>query len=348
MAYAGLMGDLRSCLLLEKPRRLPAFLAATTPFDLTQLEMSHDEYATDADRMLQVHTWGVETFDYDWIFVHVDSCVALEPLGVEGGPKGTGSTEPWTPCQHLPANRATLEQLEVPDFSRAGRAPLVLKTIARLRERYGDSVCLSGHVTAPFSTLTYVFGTTETMSLIYDDPEFVHLAADFVMRVQLAFAEAQLAAGADSIWIGDLNSSSHLISMDHYQRFAYPPVAALVTRLREHGGISFYHQNEPDLERIVFSAGMMERGSGGVNIGQGADVYAAYEALTGSVCVLGGLDPWDVLRRPPEELEREVNRLLTRLSVHGGHIFNTGGQIAVETPPEHLRTILRAVRAEWR
>jgi len=123
--------NIRSCLNCRTPESLPVFLF-TPPFDLRVLGYTHSDYAANAETMVEVHTEAVKRFGYHWTFLHVDSCAALGPLGIEAGPADPLSVLPWTPYKHLPANRKTLAGLAVPDPLIAGRMPLALLPLKRL------------------------------------------------------------------------------------------------------------------------------------------------------------------------------------------------------------------------
>jgi uroporphyrinogen-III decarboxylase len=66
------------------------------------------------------------------------------------------------------------------------------------------------------------------------------------------------------------------------------------------------------------------------------------------VCLSGGLDPWDVLRKTGEELESDVKSLIEKLSLKGGHILNSSGQIAVETTEDKIDIIVQASKKYWK
>jgi uroporphyrinogen-III decarboxylase len=57
--------------------------------------------------------------------------------------------------------------------------------------------------------------------------------------VEIDFAVAQLEAGADAIWLGDANASSHLISVDMYKQFALEPAFHLHTMPTEAPQLDF-------------------------------------------------------------------------------------------------------------
>jgi len=287
--------NIRSCLNCRTPESLPVFLF-TPPFDLRVLGYTHSDYAANAETMVEVHTEAVKRFGYHWTFLHVDSCAALGPLGIEAGPADPLSVLPWTPYKHLPANRKTLAGLAVPDPLIAGRMPLVLVAISRLRQRFADQVCICGHVTAPFTSVQYLFGTEPALMLLKDDPGLYREAAAFMLELQRRFAIEQVWAGADAVEIGDLGSSSHFVSLQTYKQLALLPLKRLVADIAAEGGWGLYHQNEPEREYIAASAEAFGGGVGAVNIGQGAIVQEVAAAFQGRACLTGGIDPLAINR----------------------------------------------------
>jgi uroporphyrinogen decarboxylase len=177
------MEDVRSCLGGQRPVELPVFLLSA-PFDARVLGIPYERYATDCETMVKCHTSAITRFDYDWAFLHVDSCAVLEPLGIIAGPvQGELGQVPWTPVSHLPIEREALERLEVPDPRVDGRMPITLEAIGRLKRMYGETICVCGHTTAPFTSLAYLFGTEAALLLLYDDPSLAHDALDFLLDV---------------------------------------------------------------------------------------------------------------------------------------------------------------------
>jgi uroporphyrinogen-III decarboxylase len=89
-------------------------------------------------------------------------------------------------------------------------------------------------------------------------------------------------------------------------------------------------------------------GNGSLSIGQGADIYKVSSEIGDRVCLSGGLDPWDVLRKTTKELEYDVKSLIEKLSLKGGHMLNSAGQIAVETPENKIEMIVRTAKKYWK
>jgi len=64
---------------------------------------------------------------------------------------------------------------------------------------------------------------------------------------------------------------------------------------------------------------------------------------------MGNIDPIKLLMTEgTTKLEEKVRNLIERGSETGGHILNTGGQIAVETPEENVKTVIQAARKYWK
>ena len=67
----------------------------------------------------------------------------------------------------------------------------------------GNSVLVMGRIAAPFSTLGLIYGIEELMVGMLTDPGLVNDNLKFFVDHQIAFGQAQLEAGADSLWLGD-------------------------------------------------------------------------------------------------------------------------------------------------
>ena len=68
-----------------------------------------------------------------------------------------------------------------------------------VKSHFGDTVCVTGRIAAPFSSATLAFGISEIMTLVYENPRFVREAARFFEEYQIRFGLDQIAAGADAI-----------------------------------------------------------------------------------------------------------------------------------------------------
>ena len=180
MAYAGVMEDIRKAVRLEKPNRLPVF-ACSEEFDVRMAGECYETYSNDAKVMAKCQIEAIKKYDYDWAWLQVDDCIEFEVLGV--GCKGGGNILPAT-CDYLPPTEETLKGLKMPDPEKDGRMPILLEAISRIKEELGDTVCVTGRVAAPFSSVTLLYGMTETSMLMYDNPALIHETNKFFVELQ--------------------------------------------------------------------------------------------------------------------------------------------------------------------
>jgi uroporphyrinogen decarboxylase len=337
---------LQTCFDLEVPQQLLVFPMSTV-FDVYTCGVSYEAYATDTDLMVRCHLETVQRFDYDWTLLHVDGAMETEPLGVSSGPNlGGRGDQPWVPVGHLPANGKTLARLSVPDPQSDGRMPLLLKALSAVRAKLGDRVCVTGRLIGPFQLMTYLYGTTEGLILLYKDPQLVRETLAFFLELEKAFAQAQLEAGAHALYLCDLNSASRLISADHYREFVFAPYRQLVRWIHQQQGWVIYHPNDPDAERLRL---MADTGVDAITVGDGADVVQVKQHLGNKICLMGNIDPIPFFKEGgPEEMRREVERIIDGVSQQGGHILSSGASIPIESPPQNMTAFVQTARDYWR
>lgn len=342
MAYAGVMADIRRAVALERPAQLPVFLCSEEA-DVRLCGSRYDRYNAVAAEMARVQIEAIERFDYDWAWLQVDDCIEFEPLGV--GVEGSGDILPAT-CRYLPATDAGLAALRAHGYRIEGRMGVLLDAIARVKAHFGDRVCVTGRVAAPFSSVTLAFGITETMLLLYDRPDFVREAAKVLEEYQVRFGLDQLAAGADALWVGDCNASGHLVSPDVYRRFAQESASRLSRAFRNAGGEVLYHASEEQPALLDLQA---DAGFSVLSVGPGLALEAARQTVGRRVCLCGNVDPIAVLSRgTPEQVRAAVEQTVAGVSRHGGHILNSGEMVPRDTPEANIRAFVEAARQAWR
>jgi len=341
MPYATVLDDIRTCVNLGMPSRLPV-MALTEEFDVGQAGMTYEEYAASADSVARVHIHGVETFDYDWACIYIDDCIEFEPLGVET--VGSGNI-PRSVARFLPATQESIRSLRVPDPHGDGRMPILLDGIRQVRERFGDNILVCGRSPAPFSAATLLYGVQAPMMLMYDDPPLLRDTMAFLIDAAEAFARAQIDAGAHALWVGDCSASSRFISVRHFEEFAAAAASEHIARLKALGALTIYFGAEKDVAHLQATA---ELGTDIIGLSENADLGECKAAVGDRVCLMGNLDPINVmLNGTPEMVESEVARIAD-VARGGGVLFNTGEGVPIGTPTENVRAMVRALRTAWR
>ncbi len=340
MAYAGAMADIRRCIALRTPSRVPYF-PISVMYDYHHFGYTFGQWRSDPRAMAELGRKAVDEFDYDVYMLHPDDLLEYENLGIRIQAE---EDLPAAVAEYLPATEATLRSLRLPaDLGRSGRLALHLEGLAALKQRLGDSVCLTGRIAAPFTTLTLILGIEPTLVLMLEDPRLLRRFEEFFLEYNDRVARLQLEAGADALWLGDCVATSHFISPVQYQEHAAGFAAASARRVQEAGGIVFYHGNEKSIPHLSLMAGL---GFDAINIGEGVDIGEVKRAIGGKVCIMGNLDPLhDLQPRSSQEVEKVVQQIVERAKPGGGYLFCTGEGVPHNTPAENLQAMRRAVRS---
>ena len=342
MAYAGVMDDVRRAVAMKRPERLPTFVCSEE-MDVRVCGSRYDRYNSDAREMARVQIEAIERFDYDWAWLQVDDCIEFEPLGV--GVRGGGDILPAT-CEYLPPTQAFLDRLQEHGYRLEGRMQVLLEAIRAVKDHFGDAVCVTGRTAAPFSSVTLAFGIDNVLTMPFTEPEFLTEALRFFEMYQTQFGLDQIEAGADALWFGDCNASGHLISPAIYRNFALESARRTCEGYKQAGAVVIYHASEELPAMIDLQAGA---GFSILSVGPGVDIEEARRVVDGRVCLSGNVDPLRILARgTPKDVRDEVQRIVRSVSVHGGHVMNSGEMVPRETPEENVRAFVDTARTAWR
>ncbi len=105
-----------------------------------------------------------------------------------------------------------------------------------------------------------------------------------------------------------------------------------------------FHASEEDEDYLGLSK---ELSASALSIGPGVDIMDARRALGDGVCILGNLDPVEVLLKgSAAQVAAETTRIVS--AVGGpGYMFNTGECVPRETPVENVEAMMQAARTAW-
>lgn len=348
MAYEGVLDDIETCLRGGVPRRLPVF-AMSQVFDAVSAGYTYEEVLNDEEKLIDCVIKGIEKYDWDWGWAPMDDSVTFEPLGFEFGPKEDGKgNAPYIVTSHRPANYDTLKRLRIIDFEKEGRVPFLLNAIKAIKRRFKDTVCAIGLVIGPLQCTAYVYGTADTMTLVYDNPKLLKDTLGFFIKQNIALADAEIDAGVDAIFIPDLLAASYFISSKQYEEFILPVHQKIFQYIHEKGLPVFFHPNEPIIDRLQVMAKLGEIGGVALTVGSEGNIIEAKERIGDRICLMGNVYCLDVLRNgTPETVRSEVEKIIDHVSLKGGHILNSCATMAEDTPQENALAMVNAVREHY-
>ncbi len=222
----------------------------------------------------------------------------------------------------------------------------VYETVSRLSKALPDETTLIGFAGAPWTVATYMIagrGTPDqgpAHALMQNDVAVFDALMERLVDATAEYLIAQVKAGAEVLkifdsWAGSLDDAA-------FEKYSRQPAEEIIRRV---------HKAVGKVPMICFPRGGSQAGyeafakTEGVSclaLGQDADVAWAARALQPHVCVQGNLDPGHMVTGGAA-LVQDVDDICAALS-GGPHIFNLGHGITPDADPDHVHTMIDAVR----
>jgi uroporphyrinogen decarboxylase len=231
-------------------------------------------------------------------------------------------------------------RLQVPDPG-ATLAP-VLEAVALVRAELSSDRALVGFCGGPFTVAGYLvegrpsrdFALTKT--LMYREPQVWHALLEKLADTFVAYALAQVAAGADVVQLFD--SWAGTLSPGDYAEFAAPASGRVLAALRA-AGVPTIHfgTGTATLLRAMAAAG-----GDVIGLDWRIPLDEGWALVGEDFAVQGNLDPV-VLLGPWERIEAAARDVLVRAGGRPGHIFNLGHGVLPTTDPDLLGRLVELV-----
>lgn len=272
-----------------QPDRVP-LMPITMMFAADVAGVRYRDYVTDGQVLAEAQMRTAEMFGFDYVSVISDPAREASDLGAE---------VEWFDDQP-PAivedravlhDKSTLAQLKLPDPLAGPRMSDRIKGVVELKRRAGRNLCVEGWVEGPCAMAADLRGVNTLMLEFYDDPAFVRDLFEFVVVMEIQFAQAQIEAGADVIGVGDAAAS--LIGPKLYDAFVLPYEQKLIAGIHAAGGRVRLHICG-NTRRILRSMG--HAGAELIDLDFLSPVAEAREAMGPEQLLLGNIDPVRIVR----------------------------------------------------
>jgi len=299
--------------------------------------VSYRDYASHGEVMARAQLLTAERYGFDYVSAISDPAREASDLG---------AAVEWFDNQPpaiiesraLLADKAALAPLQLPDLAAPGRMRDRIQAVKLLAEAAGENLIVEGWVEGPCAMSADLRGVNTLMLDFYDDPEFVDRLAEFVVTMEIAFAQAQIRAGATLIGIGDAAAS--LVGPQFYERFVFAGECRLVRAIHEAGALARLHICG-NTRRIL--KGMGRTGADIVDLDFLSPLHEGRAAMGEQQMLLGNIDPVRVLRDGTPD---SIGAALAECHRQAGrrYIVGAGCEVPRGTPPENLMAMTRYAR----
>ena len=240
----------------------------------------------------------------------------------------------------LIAEPEDLKRLAAPEPVAGRRMCDRLEAIRRFREQVGGNVPIMGWVEGALAEAADLRGVSALLIDLYDRPEWVGELLEKCVEVEIAFARAQVRAGADIIGLGDAIASQ--VSPAMYRRFALPYERRIFAAVHELGALARLHICGNTSRHVP---AMAESGCDILDLDWMVDLRAAAATLGPDIPLCGNFDPVAVmLQGTPEQVRTAVGECLEAAGPRG--LSMAGCEIPAATPHANLRAQADTL-AEW-
>ena len=231
-----------------------------------------------------------------------------------------------------------LGRLARPDPYTGRRMSNRLEAMRCYREEVGGEVPIMGWVEGAVAQASVLRGLQTFLLDFYDRPEWIEDLLEHCVEVEIAFAKAQIEAGADIIGLGDAAAS--LLSPPQYRRFALPYEQRIFEAVHEMGGIARLHICGNTSHLL---SDMARSGADIIDLDWMVDMAAAARIFAGGPAPCGNFNPTAVMLQGTPEGVRDA--AIEALEKGGSRCISAAGcEIPDGTPHANLYAQRDALR----
>jgi MtaA/CmuA family methyltransferase len=308
----------------DRPAVTPILMAWAANF----IGHTYRDYYLDGDVLVKAQLAVTEAFNLDQTSAISDPWREASAYGMEFEypPDGVGR-----PKEVLIKTRDEISRLRPFDIENAERPKQRIDSVRKMAARVGQTHSVLGWVEGPLAEYGDLRGVENAMLDLIDEPEVFVKAGEIIIQNAIAFAAAQIKAGADMIGIGDAAAS--LVAPDMYAELVLPLEQKLIEAIHEAGAAVKLHICG-NISNIV----QLMAGSGAdiVDVDWMVPLARARELVGPQITLCGNFNPAGVLfEGSPEDVADAARECLE--AVPDRFILMPGCEVPPGTPEQNIR-----------
>lgn len=316
-----------------------ALMPITMMFAGDTAGVRYREYASDYRVLCEAQFRTAEKYRFDYVSAISDPARETSDLG--GMIEWFDNQPPAiVESQAVLRDKGRLKELGLPEMAAGNRMEDRIRGVEALRRGAGDALLVEGWVEGPCAMGADLRGINTLMLDFSDDPKFVEDLFAFVVTMEIAFARAQIQAGADLIGVGDAASS--LVGPRLYRQHVLPWQKKLIAAIQAEGARVRLHICG-NTRRIL--AEMGTTGADMIDLDYPSPVAEARQAMGDAQVLLGNLDPVRTVRDGTPE---SVTEAIAKCHQEAGSAFIVGAgcEISRGTPEENVFALTRYAESQ--
>jgi [methyl-Co(III) methanol-specific corrinoid protein]:coenzyme M methyltransferase len=317
-----------TALLGGKPDRIPVgnVVSVATLEQMEMVDAWFPEAHADPEVMARLAAAGHEILGYDTV---------MPVFSVTQEAAALGCQVYWGKADEMPTVRshpfASTDDFSLPDgWLQAPSIQVVLQALRLLRQRVGDRVVIVGKVMGPWTLSYHLLGMEEFLVATKLDPARARRSMEALKQVSLAFARAQVQAGADLICLAD-HASGGIVSPLAYRDYLLPLHQELFSAI---GAPTVLHCCGNTTDRVSYFA---ESGVDCYHFESQVNLESAVADARGKMTLMGNINnPTVLLRGSPQDVLRACQQAIDS----GVQILSPECAVPLITPLENLKALV--------
>lgn len=308
----------------DRPAVTPIFMAWSARF----IGRTYRDYYLDGGVLVDAQLAVTRAFNIDQISAISDPWREASAYGMEFDypPDGVGK-----PKEVLIKAAEDVSLVKPFDIVKAERPKQRIDSVRKMAAEVGRTHSVLGWVEGPIAEYGDLRGVETTMMDLIDKPEMFVGTGEVIIQNAIAFAVAQVEAGADMIGIGDAAAS--LVTPNMYSELILPLEKKLIDAIHEAGAAVKLHICGNISNIVEF---MPRSGADIIDVDWMVSLARARELVGPDVTLCGNFNPaGDLLDGAPEEVAETARECLKT----GGDrfILMPGCEVPPATPEENIR-----------
>jgi len=308
----------------DRPAVTPIFMAWASHF----IGHSYRDYYLDGDILAEAQLAVTRAFNLDQVSAISDPWREADAYGMkfEYPPEGVGK-----PKELFIKTRGEISRVKRFDIENAERTKQRIESVRKMAAEVGETHSVLGWVEGPMAEYGDLRGVENAMLDLIDEPEIFVEAGEVIIENAIAFAVAQVKAGADMVGVGD--SAASLISPDMYAKLVMPLERKLIAAIHEVGATAKLHVCGNISNIVEF---MVDSGTDVIDVDWMVSLARARKLAGPDVTLCGNFNPAGVLfEGSPEEVAEAAKECIN--TVPDNFILMPGCEVPPATPEKNIR-----------
>jgi uroporphyrinogen decarboxylase len=237
-----------------------------------------------------------------------------------------------------------IEKIGIVDPSKAGRLPVIVEGVRRLRELCGGEKVVVAYLQAPFRLAAMLRGVERFLKDCLQKRETVLQLLEIVTSSQIVYGTALGHAGADLIEVSDPMSSGDIVVRKQYRELGFSYSRRLIQHLKLSGVKVIHHACGNTTDRLDM---FRDLGADVLSLDQAVSLGEARRILGDDIILFGNVDPLVLLNGTPSDVKNLSKECIEKAGRRGSFILSSGCLISADTPFDNVRAMAETA-AEYR